>query len=155
MGPDRHFRRFGESPLARENGEANNVSSAGEFSRPMRALQRELRKAAAMQGGGPVASEKFGRMLAELWPPVIGILLVIAFAAWAIFRIRARYRDHADSAAAERQMLLQMGELRRGGDLSDEEYRSIKGRLIQRLDDPARRTGTDISPDSKAASNSR
>lgn len=109
----------------------------------MRARRRELREGEAMLGGGLKSYQELGKLLSQLWLPVIGFLLAIAVAAWVILRIRARYRDHADSTAVERQMLLQMGELRRGGDLSDEEYRSIKGRLIQRLDDPARRSGND------------
>lgn len=53
---------------------------------------------------------------------------------WAIVWLKARYWGHEDPAAADHQMLTQLGELRRNGDLSEEEYRSIKGRLVERLD---------------------
>lgn len=101
------------------------------------------------------ASVKLADLLQRLWPPVLGFLLLIVVAAWVISRIRSRYRDRADSAEVERQMLLQMGELRRGGDLSEMEYRSIKGRLTQRLDDSARRPGQQPLTGLDAASDSR
>lgn len=64
-----------------------------------------------------------------------GLLVVcIGVAVWLILRIRARFRDNDDPTADDHQLLLRVGDLRREGDLSDEEYRSIKGRLIQRID---------------------
>jgi len=81
--------------------------------------------------------------LEDLLFPSIAFLLLLVLAAWLIFRIRARFRDRADSTADDQQMLLQLGDLRREGDLSEEEYRSIKGKLTLRTDDPARRTGPD------------
>ena len=64
----------------------------------------------------------------------IALIAAVAFAAWLIFRIRARFRGGDDPAAADHGMLMQISELRRRGDLSEEEYRSIKGRLVERLD---------------------
>jgi len=103
-------------------------------------------------GGGTQAAEKVGRLLGDALPVTVVFLLSLALAAWLIFRIRARFRDHADSAAEERQMLSQMGELHREGGLSQEEFRSIKGRLTQRVDDSARQTGTDRQTGMDAAS---
>ena len=53
---------------------------------------------------------------------------------WAITWMKSRYWGHEDPAAADHQMLSHLGELRRQGGLSEEEYRSIKGRLVERLD---------------------
>jgi hypothetical protein len=73
----------------------------------------------------------------KIWK-LVGATLVLfaslAFAAWLVLRIRSRYRDNEDPAAVEHQMLMQLRDLRRQGDLSEDEYRSIKGRLIERLD---------------------
>lgn len=55
-----------------------------------------------------------------------------------MIRIRSRYRDNEDPAAAEQQMLAQIRDLHRQGDLSEDEYRSIKGRLVKRLGDVSR-----------------
>ncbi|MCA9018498.1 MAG: hypothetical protein KDA74_00005 [Planctomycetaceae bacterium] len=69
---------------------------------------------------------------------VIGIGIVI------ILRVRTRFRDDSDPAASDRVMLSQLGDLHREGDLTEEEYRSIKGLLIGRLDEsPHRRTDND------------
>lgn len=64
----------------------------------------------------------------------VALFAAIGFAAWLIFRIRSRYRDNEDPAADEQRMLMQLRDLRRQGDLSENEYRSIKGRLAKRLD---------------------
>lgn len=64
----------------------------------------------------------------------LGLVAAIAVAAWVIVRLRARYRDNEDPAGSDQGMLLHVGELHRQGHLSEEEYRSIKGRLVRRLD---------------------
>ena len=66
------------------------------------------------------------------------LIVLIAVAAWSIFRIRAWYRDGEDPAASDNEMLSQLRDLHQQGDLSDEEYRSIKGRLVQRMNDSPR-----------------
>ena len=52
---------------------------------------------------------------------------------WAFSKFLAWMRDDEDPAAAEQMMLTEISELHRGGDLTEEEYRSIKGRLLERL----------------------
>ena len=69
------------------------------------------------------------------WLWFLGGLAGLAFVLWAFARILAWMRDDADNAAAEQMMLTEISELHRGGDLSEEEYRSIKGRLLERLED--------------------
>ncbi len=80
------------------------------------------------------------------WGWFLGGLIGIAVALWAFTRFIAWMRDDEDTAAAEQMMLTEIGELHRGGDLSEEEYRSIKGRLLERLqesDDSAKPEASD------------
>ncbi len=88
-----------------------------------------------MGGGNRVTAWE---LLRELSLIALGIIVAVAIAIWLIVRIRARYRDNEDPAVVDHQMLTQMVDLHREGDLSDEEYRSIKGRLIERIDDSMR-----------------
>ena len=67
-----------------------------------------------------------------IWVVLISVVIV---AALLIVWIRARYRGREDSEAMERQMLMQMRELHREGDLTEEEFRSIKGRFASRMND--------------------
>ena len=76
-----------------------------------------------------------GEDLTELLAWSAAFLAALVVLIWAIVRVRSRYRDDDDPAAADRSMLLGLGDLRRRGDLSESEYRSIKGRLIHRLED--------------------
>ena len=76
---------------------------------------------------------------------IVGLISFFLFGIWLIVRIRTRYCDHEDPAAVEQQMLMQMGDLHRQGDLSEEEYRSIKGRLVERIDDSTRKQEQDLS----------
>lgn len=61
-------------------------------------------------------------------------------------------RDGEDNAAAEQMMLTQYTEMHRDGDLSEEEYRSIKGRLLERLGDPVDSAAAVKSDDANASS---
>lgn len=82
----------------------------------------------------------------EEWGWFLGGLIGVSVALWAFVRFIAWMRDDEDTAAAEQMMLTEIGELHRGGDLSEEEYRSIKGRLLERLkesDDSAKPEASD------------
>ncbi len=57
---------------------------------------------------------------------------------WLFVRIRAWLQDDAGPEANTHQMLTQFGDLHRQGDLSEEEYRSIKSQLIEKLEDSPR-----------------
>ena len=72
--------------------------------------------------------------LLEICAYVVALIAVIVVLIWVIVRVRSRYRDDDDPAATDRSMLLGLGDLHRGGDLSDEEYRSIKKRLVKRIE---------------------
>ena len=65
----------------------------------------------------------------------IGLGILIAVSIALTLRIRQRFHGNDDPAEVDHQMLLQIKELRREGDLTDEEFRSIKGRLVERIDD--------------------
>ena len=52
---------------------------------------------------------------------------------WLIVRLIARVNEDTDPAEADREMLLTLSDLRREGDLTQEEFRSIKSRLVTRL----------------------
>jgi uncharacterized membrane protein len=72
------------------------------------------------------------------WGWWLALFAIVAVAAWLLFRIRARFRDHEDPAEDKRRMLMQMGEMHRQGGLSEEEFRSIKSRLIEPHDHSTR-----------------
>lgn len=69
------------------------------------------------------------------WGWFVGGLAGLAAVLWAFTRFAAWVRDDEDTAATGQMMLTDINELHRGGDLSDEEYRSIKGRLLERLEE--------------------
>ena len=65
------------------------------------------------------------------WIGLFAFLLVMIFI---LHKLRARFRDSTDTAANPHRMLTQIGDLRREGDLSEEEFRSIKNRLIRQIE---------------------
>jgi len=85
------------------------------------------------------AEEKFQTVLSESMWTWIGLAFALLVLAWAVQRIRAWYREDDDPAGNAREMLSEIREMYVEGDLSEEEFRSIKGRLKERLD----RTSTD------------
>lgn len=62
----------------------------------------------------------------------IGLVVALVVLAMLIHRIRAWYRDGDDPEDEEDEIVRQMQELNRRGDLSDEEFRSIKGQVSRR-----------------------
>lgn len=73
---------------------------------------------------------------AGLWWLLVLVLILVGI--WVIVMIRSRYRGREDHAATAHLMLSQLGELHREGDLTDDEFRSIKNRLINQIDDEVR-----------------
>jgi uncharacterized membrane protein len=67
------------------------------------------------------------------------LLVAVGVGIAIIYWVRSRFREDSDPAASDHAMLSHLGELHREGDLSEEEYRSIKGLLIGRLDESPRR----------------
>jgi hypothetical protein len=72
------------------------------------------------------------------WWPVMVAAVALILLIWAILHFVARANEGVDPAEADRQMLLAMNELRREGDLSESEFRSIKGQLVSRFNEGAK-----------------
>lgn len=72
----------------------------------------------------------------ELFGLVVAILVMV----WLIMRIRSWLAGDDDPAEGDHELLVSIRELKREGDLTDDEYRSIKSRLVKRL-----RNATDTS----------
>lgn len=66
------------------------------------------------------------------WFFMVVLVLLMVFI-WAIARLTTRTTDDIDPAEIDRQMLSAVSELRSQGELSPEEFRSIKSRLVERL----------------------
>ena len=62
------------------------------------------------------------------------LILSISVLIWLMFRVRSWFREDEDRAAENHEMLLQFRDLRRQGDLSEAEYRSIKSQLLRHAD---------------------
>ena len=63
---------------------------------------------------------------------VLIISLIVMFAV--ILWVKSLYRGDDDTDGFDHEMLTQIGELHRQGNLSEEEYRSIKDQLIHKAD---------------------
>lgn len=75
------------------------------------------------------------KLLSASYLQWIGLVVAIVVLVALIIRIRTLLREDADAAGDDHQLLASISELHREGDLSEAEYRSIKGRLIRRLGD--------------------
>ena len=64
------------------------------------------------------------------WGLLVGVVVVSIIV---VLRIRGWFHEDDDLANTDQQMLSEIAELQRRGELSGEEYRSIKGRLISRI----------------------
>jgi uncharacterized membrane protein len=66
------------------------------------------------------------RVSAWTW---IGLIFAIVVLAWIVVRVREMFRTDDDPAENTNQMLSEIREMYEEGKLSEEEFRSIKGRL--------------------------
>lgn len=84
------------------------------------------------------------------WVGLLGVLVVLILI---VLRVKGWLREDDDLAHDDHAMLREISELQRRGAISQEEYRSIKGRLIQRLQhhDPEIAEATSL-PEAKDAS---
>lgn len=78
--------------------------------------------------------------MALWWALVLTLLLIGIFV---VVSIRSRYRGREDHAASAHLMLAQLGDLRREGDLTDDEFRSIKSRLVETINGTVRQPSGD------------
>jgi len=67
------------------------------------------------------------------WWFCAAVLIVLVVSIWAIARLTASATEDIDPAETDRQMLTAVSELRSQGELTTEEFRSIKSRLVNRL----------------------
>lgn len=82
----------------------------------------------------PIAVTSFREVLRESAGTWIGLAFAILVLAWIISRLRALFRSDDDPAENTNQMLSEIREMYEEGKLSEEEFRSIKGRLTKRTD---------------------
>lgn len=69
----------------------------------------------------------------DSWSIFVIVLIALIIFIWLIARLVTRATEDSDPAEVDRQMLTAINDLRRKGDLPQEEFRSIKGQLIDRL----------------------
>ena len=79
---------------------------------------------------------------------LVGTIIVAAFAVWLIFQVRARFREDTGRADDKLEMLTQFRELHQQGELTEDEYRLIKGRLAR---DAARQLDANLNTTWKSA----
>lgn len=89
--------------------------------------------------------------LISWWPVMVAAVGLVALIWW-ILQWVSRVNEDVDPAEADREMLRTLNDLRREGDLSESEFRSIKGQLVSRLNDGAQRPKTVGKPAKTAAS---
>lgn len=88
----------------------------------------------------PVIAEKSFKELAgqSMWAGV-GLVVALVVLAWLVFRLRAWYGEDSDRTGGDHELLTHLRELHREGDVSEEEFRSIKGRLTERMESETNR----------------
>ncbi|MFN9721405.1 MAG: hypothetical protein ACK58L_22125, partial [Planctomycetota bacterium] len=67
------------------------------------------------------------------WVELLGAAALMVVMIWAILRFVSRVNEDVDPAEADREMLQALMDLRREGQVSEDEFRSIKGHLVGRL----------------------
>ena len=67
------------------------------------------------------------------WVPLLIAVACLVVVVWAIVRLVSRVNEDVDPAEADREMLQALNDLRREGDLTEDEFRSIKGQITGRL----------------------
>lgn len=65
--------------------------------------------------------------------PLIAVAILIAVLAVAVYLIRSWLRDNDGPAASAHELLAEYRELHLRGELSEEEFRIIKGRMVPRI----------------------
>lgn len=69
----------------------------------------------------------------DSWLVFAVVLIALISFIWVVARLVTRMTEDSDPAETDRQMLTAINDLHRKGDLSQEEFRSIKGQLMDRL----------------------
>ncbi|REJ96139.1 MAG: hypothetical protein DWQ45_14785 [Planctomycetota bacterium] len=82
-------------------------------------------------------AEKFWEVMSATTWMWVGLIVALLALAWFASRIRSWFHEDDDPAGATDRMLSEIREIYADGDLSEEEFRSIKGRLLQRREGAA------------------
>jgi len=82
----------------------------------------------------PLAEANFRDVLRQSAGTWVGLIFAIVVLAVIVARVRAWYRSDDDPAENANQMLSEIREMYEEGKLSEEEFRSIKGRLRNHTD---------------------
>lgn len=89
----------------------------------------------------------------DSWLVFAVVLIALVIFIWLVARLVTRMTEDSDPAETDRQMLTAINDLHRKGDLSQEEFRSIKGQLIDRLQSD-QRSSADGSSDQEGCADS-
>lgn len=82
----------------------------------------------------PIAEANLRDVLRHSAGTWVGLIFAIVVLAWIVARVRAWFRNDEDPAENANQMLSEIREMYEEGKLSEEEFRSIKGRLRNQND---------------------
>lgn len=80
---------------------------------------------------------KMPELPVDSWWFLAIVLVFLVFTIWLVARLTPTLTDDIDPAETHRQMLTAVRELHSQGELTPEEYRSIKSQLIERLAQPS------------------
>ena len=78
--------------------------------------------------------QQLWKFLNQVGPALIGLVVALLVLVWLVYRIRTWFGDGEDHTDGDQELLDHLSELHRRGDVSGEEFRSIKGRLTERMD---------------------
>ena len=67
------------------------------------------------------------------WLPLLIAATCMIVVVWVVVHLVSRVNEDVDPAEADREMLQALNDLRREGDLTEDEFRSIKGQITGRL----------------------
>jgi len=83
-----------------------------------------------MRGYDSFLLDFFNRPAGEIVGWSIAVLFTVGMLPWAVIRIRAWYFEDDDTSGYRDEMLIQIRDSNREGNISDEEFRKIKGQLV-------------------------
>jgi len=91
----------------------------------------------------------------DSWVTFTAVLVVLIVFRWVVARLVTQVTEDSDPAETDRQMLTAINDLHRKGDLSQEEFRSIKGQLVDRLQEDPTSSATGSSDSGDHADSAR
>lgn len=73
-------------------------------------------------------------VLDQSWWVGIGLVIALLACAWVLYHLRAWFGEDEDHTAGHQELLTHLRQLRGEGDVSEEEFRSIKRRLVEQME---------------------